>query len=97
LAAEPAKEKLTFDFTDGGNYVAAILKLKDTPDIKGVRLWLKNPSGSRVTCRYTDSTGQWGGANDGIVHGPPSQIALLVENSGHKELALEKRDTSVRE
>ncbi len=107
--------KLTFDFTGGGNYVAAILKLKDAPDIKGVRLWLKNPSGSRITFRYTDSTGQtlqkttalppygewaeiefecwewsgqWGGANDGVVHGPPSQIALLVENSGRKEGAL---------
>jgi GH35 family endo-1,4-beta-xylanase len=104
--------KLTFDFTGGGNYVAAVLKLKDAPDIKGVRLWLKNPSGSRITFRYTDSTGQtlqktttlapygewteiefecwewsgqWGGANDGIVHGPPSQIAFLVENSDSKQ------------
>ena len=103
---------LTFDFTGGGNYVAAILKLKGAPDIKGVRLWLKNPSGNRITFRYTDSTGQtlqkttalppyggwaeiefecwewsghWGGANDGVVHGPPAQIAFCVENSGPKQ------------
>src|SRR5208282_5802036 len=107
--------KLTFDFSGGGNYVAAILKLNRAPDIKGVRLWLKNPSGSHITFRYTDATGQtlqkttvlgpyggwaeiefecwqwsghWGGANDGIVHGPPSQIAFCVDNSGHKQGAL---------
>jgi hypothetical protein len=107
--------KLTFDFTGGGNYVAAILALKDAPDIKGVRLWLKNPSGNHITFRYTDSTGQtlqkttalppcgdwaeiefecwewsghWGGANDGIVHGPPAQIAFCIENSGRKQDAL---------
>ena len=107
--------KLAFDFTGGGNYVAAILTLKGAPDVKEVRVWLKNPAGHRITFRYTDSTGQtlqkttalppssrwtevgfecwewsghWGGANDGVVHGPPSQIALLVENSGPKQGAL---------
>jgi hypothetical protein len=107
--------KLAFDFSGGGNYVAAIRKLNGAPDIKGVRLWLKNPSGNRITFRYTDSTGQtlqkttalppsdgwteiefecwewsghWGGANDGIVHGPPAQIAFCIENSGHKTGAL---------
>ena len=104
--------KLTFDFTGGGNYVAAILTLKGAPDIKGVRLWLANPSGNRITFRCTDSTGQtlqkttalppyggwaeiefecwewsghWGGTNDGIMHGPPSQIAFCIENSGRKQ------------
>ena len=107
--------QLSFDFSAGGNYVAAILKLKNAPEIKGVRLWLKNPSGNRLTFRYTDSTGQtlqktaalppygewveiefecwqwsgnWGGANDGIVHGPPSELAFCIENSGSKEGSL---------
>jgi GH35 family endo-1,4-beta-xylanase len=107
--------KLNFDFTGGGNYVAAHLKLNDAPDIKGVKLWLRNPSGNRITFRYTDTSGQtlqktmalppygewvevefecwewsghWGGANDGSVHGPPTQIGFLVENSGRKEGAL---------
>ena len=107
--------KLGFDFTGGGHYVAAILNLKGAPEIREVRLWMKNPAGNHITFRYTDSTGQtlqktaalpphggwteiefecwewsghWGGANDGIVHGPPAQIALLVENSGPKEGAV---------
>jgi GH35 family endo-1,4-beta-xylanase len=107
--------KLSFDFSAGGNYVAAILKLKNAPDIKGVRLWLKNPSGNRITFRYTDATGQtlqkttalppygewveiefecwqwsgnWGGANDGVVHGPPSELAFCIDKSGSKEGAL---------
>ena len=101
--------KLTFDFTGGGNYVAAVCKLKSAPDIQGVRLWIKSPSGGGVTFRYTDQSGQtlqkpiavapsreweeieiecwewsahWGGKNDGIIHGPPTAISLLAENSG---------------
>lgn len=104
--------RLNFNFTGGGNYVAAILKLTNAPDIKGVRLWLKNPSGNQITFRYSDQSGQtlqkiavlppygewaevefecwewsghWGGANDGIVHGPPKQIAILVKNTARKE------------
>ena len=107
--------KLNFDFAGGGNYVAAIRHLAGAPDIKSVRLWLKNPAGNRVTFRYTDPTGQtlqkavvlppygewaeiniecfnwdthWGGANDGTAHGPPAQIAILVENDGRKQGAL---------
>jgi len=107
--------KLSFDFTGGGNYVAAICKLKGAPDIKAVRVWLKNPAGNRLTFRYTDPTGQtlqksivlapygdwaeaevecfnwgghWGGADDGLVHGPPTQIAILAESEGKKQGAL---------
>jgi len=107
--------KLSFDFSGGGNYVAAILKLTGAPEIKAVRVWIKNPAGNRLTFRYTDPTGQtlqrglepapggewsdveiecfgwrghWGGANDGNPHGPPTQIALLVENNGQKQGAL---------
>ncbi len=50
--------KLTFDFTGGGNYVAAILNLKDAADIKEVRLWINNATGNHITFRYTDATGQ---------------------------------------
>jgi len=99
--------RLAFDFTGGGNYVAAILRLDKAPDIAAVRLWVKQPRGNRLTFRYTDQTGQtlqrgftardgewaeafiamsgwtchWGGANDGVVHGPPKQIAFLVDNA----------------
>lgn len=103
--------KLNFDFTGGGNYVAAICKLSSAPDIKGVRVRVKNPSGTGVTFRYTDQSGQtlqksvalapsrdweeieiecwewsghWGGQNDGVVHGPPTMIAFLAENTGQK-------------
>ncbi|MCY3021399.1 MAG: beta-galactosidase [Planctomycetota bacterium] len=107
--------KLSFDFAGGGNYVAAILNLTGAPDIKAVRVWLKNPAGNRLTFRYTDPGGQtlqkavplpphgdwaeteiecsnwsghWGGANDGIVHGPPTHIAILVETDGKKQGSL---------
>jgi hypothetical protein len=33
-------------------------KLKGAPDIKAVRLWVKNSSGNHVTFRYTDQSGQ---------------------------------------
>src|SRR3989338_1693119 len=100
--------RLQFDFTNGGNYVAALLPLTGAPEIAAIRLWIRKPSGNRTLLRYTDQTGQtfqkgfrvlddqwsdvlinlsgwtghWGGAKDGIVHGPPKQIAILAENSG---------------
>lgn len=100
--------RLAFDFTGGGNYVAAILRLDDAPDVAAVRLLVRQPRGNRLTFRYTDQTGQtlqrgflaregewaeafipmaawtghWGGANDGVVHGPPKQVAFLVANTG---------------
>lgn len=99
--------RLGFDFSGGGNYVAAILRLDKAPDVVAVRVWVKKPRGHRLTFRYTDQSGQtlqkgflardeqwtdafiqvggwtgsWGGANDGRVHGPPRQIAILVENT----------------
>ena len=106
--------KIAFDFTGGGNYVAAILRLTGAPDVKAVRVWVKKPAGSRLTFRYTDPGGQtlqkgfsapddewtdvlieldswqiqWGGANDGVVHGPPAAIHFLVENTGAKQGAV---------
>jgi len=106
--------KLSFDFSGGGNYVAAVLRLGQAPDVAAVRVWVKKPPGNRLTFRYTDGTGQtvqkgflapddkwadvfipmagwtghWGGANDGVPHGPPKLIALLVENTGQTQGAV---------
>ncbi len=55
--------KLTFDFTGGGNYVGAILRMPEsgvgaTGDWNGLRLWLKRPEGNDLVFRYSDSAGQ---------------------------------------
>jgi hypothetical protein len=50
--------RLSFDFTGGGNYVAAILKLDQSPDLAAVKLWMFNPGHNRLTFRYGDQTGQ---------------------------------------
>jgi hypothetical protein len=50
--------ELSFDFSGGGNYVAAILRLDNAPDVAAVRVWVKKPRGNRLTFRYTDGTGQ---------------------------------------
>jgi hypothetical protein len=102
--------RLAFDFSGGGNYVAAILRLQDAPAVGAVRLWIRKPAGNGITFRCTDSGGQtlqkgvdvpdnawaeiavdldgwqahWGGANDGVLHGPTTMIHLLVENTGDK-------------
>jgi hypothetical protein len=106
--------RLAFDFTGGGNYVAAVRRLDGAPDIAAVRLWVKKPPASRLTFRYTDATGQtlqknfdapdgvwaevtirmggwtghWGGANDGVPHGPPRMIAINIDNTGQTQGAL---------
>jgi len=55
--------KLAFDFTDGGNYVGAILQMPEggagaTSRWNGLRLWLKRPEGNDFVFRYSDSAGQ---------------------------------------
>jgi len=50
--------KLTFDFSGGGNYVAAVLRLDKAPETAAVRLWIRKPRGNRLTFRYSDPTGQ---------------------------------------
>ncbi|MCX5683781.1 MAG: hypothetical protein NT049_08860 [Planctomycetota bacterium] len=106
--------RLAFDFTGGGNYVAAVRRLDGASEIAAVRLWVKKPPGNRLTFRYTDSTGQtlqkhfdapdgvwaeatirmggwalhWGGANDGVPHGPPRMIAFNIDNTGQTQGAL---------
>ncbi len=55
--------KLAFDFTGGGNYVGAALRMPEGgPSAKaawtGLRLWLKRPEGNDVVFRYSDSAGQ---------------------------------------
>jgi hypothetical protein len=67
-AAEAAHEgqfggKLAFDFTGGGNYVAAILRMPEadagaTSAWTGLRLWLKRPEGNDFVFRYSDAAGQ---------------------------------------
>jgi hypothetical protein len=55
--------RLSFDFTGGGNYVAAILRLRtssdaSTPRRDAVKAWLHRPEGNEVVLRYTDSADQ---------------------------------------
>ena len=55
--------QLSFDFTGGGNYVGASLRMPEsgagaTSQWDGLRLWLKRPEGNEVILRYSDSTGQ---------------------------------------
>lgn len=55
--------KLAFDFTGGGNYVGAILRMPEraagaTGEWNGLRLWLKRPEGNDFVFRYSDSAGQ---------------------------------------
>jgi len=55
--------ELRFDFTGGGNYVAAVLRMPEsgagaTGDWNGLQLWLNRPEGNDVVFRYSDSSGQ---------------------------------------
>ncbi len=55
--------KLNFDFTDGGNYVGASVRMPErgpgaSGEWNGLRLWLKRPEGNEVVFRYTDAAGQ---------------------------------------
>ena len=55
--------ELKFDFTGGGNYVAAILRMPETGaaatgDWTGLQLWLNRPEGHDFVFRYGDSSGQ---------------------------------------
>lgn len=55
--------ELSFDFSGGGNYVGAILRVSPgaeaaSSSADAVRLWLNRPEGNEVIFRYTDSAGQ---------------------------------------
>jgi len=50
--------RLRFDFTGGGAYVAAYRELDEVSSLAAIRLWLKQPRGSRLTVRYTDPSDQ---------------------------------------
>lgn len=99
---------LKFDFSEGGAYVAAQIKL-DLPPAKspytGLSIKVYRPDGVRLKIRLADSSGQtfqkeirsvaerwykttttldhwegsWGGANDKVFHGAPTQFALLAD------------------
>ena len=50
--------QLSFDFTGGGNYVAAILHLDQAPELAAVTLWVFRSGDQGLTFRYCDQTGQ---------------------------------------
>jgi len=50
--------RLQFDFTGGGAYVAAYRELDAASPVAALRVWLKQPRGSRLTVRYTDPSDQ---------------------------------------
>ncbi|MCP5524205.1 MAG: beta-galactosidase [Verrucomicrobiales bacterium] len=55
--------RLHFDFSGGGNYVGANLRMPRegvviSSNWNALRLWLKRPEGNEVIFRYTDPTGQ---------------------------------------
>jgi hypothetical protein len=55
--------ELRFDFTGGGNYVAAILRTPEsgaaaTGDWNGLQLWVNRPEGHDFVFRYSDGSGQ---------------------------------------
>lgn len=49
---------LHFDFTKGGNYVAATTNLPTEPPVVAVRLWLKKDAGNLLFFRAADSKGE---------------------------------------
>jgi hypothetical protein len=55
--------ELRFDFSGGGRYVSALLRMPErgaaaSGEWNGVRLWLHRPEGHELQFRYTDATGQ---------------------------------------
>ena len=50
--------RLSFDFTGGGAYVQATLKLPEQPALEAVELWVRKPVSNRMTARATDEQGQ---------------------------------------
>jgi len=55
--------ELKFDFTGGGNYVAAALRMPETGPAaagawNGLQLWVNRPEGNDFVFRYSDSGGQ---------------------------------------
>ncbi len=69
---KPASNEITFRYTDqtGQTLQRSFMAADDR--------W------TDALISISDFTGHWGGANDGIVHGPPRQIAILIGNSGLK-------------
>ncbi len=102
---------LAYDFSGGGAYVAATLKLPTPVNAAEVAFWVKAPAGIHAWLRVVDSTvqvlqyglarpfgaddpGAWfrqvveldapdvhfGGADDGVLHGPITQVTILAAN-----------------
>lgn len=115
--------RLEYDFSGGGNYVAAIFRVPtNVPShFNALQFWVKRPEGHGVVFRYTDTTGQtlqkpvecpadrwvratvtfqqwsghWGGANDGVPHGPPRQLAILIDNGETRQGTLDFDDLAL--
>jgi hypothetical protein len=52
--------RLEFDFSGGGNYVAALFRVPTNvpTQLNALQFWVKRPEGHGVVFRYTDTTGQ---------------------------------------
>ncbi|MCX8155249.1 MAG: beta-galactosidase [Verrucomicrobiae bacterium] len=115
--------RLEFDFSGGGNYVAAIFRVPTNvpTHLNALQFWVRRPEGHSLVFRYTDPTGQtlqkpvecpagrwvrasvtfaqwsghWGGANDGKIHGPPQQLALLIDNGETRQGVLDFDDLTL--
>ena len=49
---------LSYDFSNGGEYVGAYLRLPESLTAAAISLWVRSPADIYVTLRVTDSTGQ---------------------------------------
>ncbi len=49
---------LSYNFEDGGSYVAAIVKLPEEREVKAVRLWVRKPAANLMVFRATDADGE---------------------------------------
>ena len=50
--------------------------------------WVPDERWVEVLVPFADWSGHWGGADDGQIHGPPTSIALLVEQGGQVQGSL---------
>ena len=49
---------LHYDFSRGGNYVAALVKLPAEPHVKAVRFWINKPAANLMIIRAVDTEGE---------------------------------------
>ena len=66
---KPKGHRLTFRYTD------------QTGQTLQKSFWAPHGRWADVQIAMSGWAGHWGGRNDGVVHGPPKQIAFLIENT----------------